>query len=263
MIGFWAAVVQLGVVGAAFAEVASLTPIADNTLYEDVTGALSNGAGTGMFAGKNASGLIRRAVVAFDVAGAVPAGATINSVTLTMNMSQTPAGNQNVALHRLLADWGEGTSVAGGAGGGGAPSTSGDATWIHTFFNTSFWSAVGGDYAASPSASTTVGSAIGNYVWTSTPAMVADVQAWLDSPSSDFGWAVVGNEAVVQTLKRFDTREISTPALRPTLTINYTPAAAVPTLSQKGLFAMGLLLLTIGSIVMAARGSPGGLSDPR
>src|SRR5262245_28061693 len=171
MIGFLAAVIQLGVIETASADVVNLTPIADNTLYEDVTGALSNGAGTGMFAGKNGSGLIRRAVVAFDVAGAVPAGATINSVTLTMNMSQTPTGNQNVALHRLLADWGEGTSVAGGGGGGGAPSTSGDATWIHTFFNTSFWSSVGGNYAASPSATTTVG-AIGSYVWTSTAALV-------------------------------------------------------------------------------------------
>src|SRR5262245_35539492 len=196
MIGFLAAVIQLGVIETASADVVNLTPIADNTLYEDVTGALSNGAGTGMFAGKNGSGLIRRAVVAFDVAGALPAGATISSVTLTMNMSQTPAGNQNVSLHRLLADWGEGTSVAAGAGGGGAPSTSGDATWIHTFFNTSFWSAVGGDYAASPSATATVGSAIGPYVWASTAAMVADVQAWLNSPGSNFGWAVVGNEAV-------------------------------------------------------------------
>ena len=56
MIGFWAAVVQLGVVGAAFAEVASLTPIADNTLYEDVTGALSNGPVPGCSPGRTRAG---------------------------------------------------------------------------------------------------------------------------------------------------------------------------------------------------------------
>src|SRR5262245_1666242 len=251
--GLLVAVIQLTTVGTALADVANLTPIADNTLYEDATGSFSNGAGTGMFAGTVASGPIRRAVIAFDVASAVPAGATIDSVTLSMNMSLTPVGDQPVALRRLLADWGEGSSVALGGGGGGAPSTTGDATWIHTFFDTSLWSAAGGDFAESPSATATVGSATGIYVWGSTAAMVADVQGWLDSPDSNFGWAVVGNEAAMPTVKRFDTREISTPALRPTLTVHYTPVAAVPSLSRRGVVVATFLLLTIGSVAALAR----------
>ena len=94
-------------------------PSKDNTLYESSTGALSNGAGQHIFAGKNNSGAIRRAVLAFDVSG-VPTGATIDTVSLKLNMSQTVSGAQTVTLHKLLADWGEGSSVATGGGGGEA-----------------------------------------------------------------------------------------------------------------------------------------------
>ncbi len=198
----------------------------DNTLYEDATGALSNGAGGSFFVGRvNLTGqtLIRRGLIAFDVAGNVPTGATILSLTLRLNMSQTISGTQTIALHRALADWGEGTSVGSGSG---APSTPGDATWIHTFFNTSFWSSAGGDFAAAPSATQQV-SGLGVYTWASTPALVSDAQAWLDSASTNFGWVVLGNESTFPTSKRFDTRENSVPGARPMLTINYTPPVGV------------------------------------
>ena len=91
----------------------------DNTLYQSATGALSNGAGQHFFAGKNNSSQIRRGVSAFDIAGGVPTGSTINSVTLTLNMSRTRlgVGAQTVNLHLLVADWGEGTSDALGQEG--------------------------------------------------------------------------------------------------------------------------------------------------
>src|SRR5262245_34209367 len=114
----------------------SLTAVADNTLYESDTGALSNGAGQHLYVGKTgftAGNKIRRAVVQFDLA-AIPAGSTINTATLTLNVSRPNNGAQTVELHRLLNSWGEGNSDAGpGAEGDGAPSASGDATWIHRF----------------------------------------------------------------------------------------------------------------------------------
>ena len=87
----------------------------DNTLYSTTT--TSNGAGTGMFCGRTgpAGGpTVQRSVVAFDVAGAVPAGSTVTGVTLTLTLvawSQNNQATQTHTLHRVLADWGEGTSM--------------------------------------------------------------------------------------------------------------------------------------------------------
>ena len=199
-----------------------LQPSKDNTLYEDATGSLSNGAGTGMFVGRtNASDLIRRGLVAFNIAGNIPATATITGVTLRMTVSQSTSGSREVQLRRALAEWGEGTSVAGGGGGGGAPSTTGDATWIHTFFSSSFWANAGGDFSATVSASQTVGN-FGDFTWGSTAQMVSDVQNWLNNPTSNHGWLVLGDETATRTAKRFDTREGTSP---PQLTVTYNPTS--------------------------------------
>ena len=99
---------------------ADLSPLKDNTLYESATGALSNGAGQHFFSGKtDSSALLRRGLITFDIAGSIPAGSTIESVTLTLNMSKTSSGTQTIELHRLLADWGEGSSDAPSNEGGG------------------------------------------------------------------------------------------------------------------------------------------------
>jgi hypothetical protein len=213
------------------ADVVTLPCALDNTLYESATGALSNGIGPTMFAGRTAQATNsrRRAVLFFNVAQSVPASATIVAVTLTLSMSQaaTP-GAQSIELHRVLASWGEGTSDAGPSGGSGAPATTGDATWKHRFFNTTSWSVLGGDFAAAASASQSV-AVEGPYVWGSTPGMVADVQAWLSTPAVNQGWLLLGNEAVVSSVKRFETREAVDPLARPVLTITYdrsTPATA-------------------------------------
>ena len=91
----------------------------DNTLYEDGTGSLSNGAGKHFFVGNNAQPRIRRGVISFDIEAAIPAGSTINSVELILHMSRTISGDFPTDLHPLTANWGEGTSQAGGGEGGG------------------------------------------------------------------------------------------------------------------------------------------------
>lgn len=209
-----------------------LTPIQDNTLYEvpsrtpDGLGDLSNGAGSYLFAGRILNGELRRALIAFDIAGSLPAGATISEVAVTLQMSKTIAGATPVGLHRLLADWGEGDSQAGGEEGAGAPAQSGDATWNHTFFPTSLWMAPGGDFVGSPSSSSSVAGE-GSYSWPSTPELVADVQSWLDSPSTNFGWLVVGSESSPPTAKRFNSRENDSG--EPTLSITYqAPVPSTP-----------------------------------
>ena len=124
-----------------------INPSKDNTLYQYVSadGDRSNALGDHFFAGTTAEGETRRGVIAFDIAGSIPAGSTITSVTLTLNMSRTVSGERTVELHKLLADWGEGTSIASGEEGDGAPATANDATWRHRFYDTIFWTTEGGE----------------------------------------------------------------------------------------------------------------------
>ena len=201
---------------------ATLTPSKDNTLYENSGGNTSNGAGEWIFAGKTKNGgLIRRAVMAFDIVSAVPAGATIESATLKLHMSKSRAGPETVKLHRLLGDWGEGASDASANEGGGTRSASGDATWKHRFFSSDDWQTLGGDFSAEASASASV-AGVGDYVWSSTSQMVDDVQSWLDDPSTNAGWILIGNESSNETTKRFYSRENSDTSKRPLLAITFT-----------------------------------------
>jgi hypothetical protein len=212
--------------GLASADIININPSKDNTLYQyvEADGDRSNALGDHFFAGMTAQAEIRRGVVAFDIAGNIPAGSTITSVTLTMNMSRTISDARTVELHKLLADWGEGTSNANGQEGDGAPATTNDATWRHRFYDTIFWTMQGGDFSGTVSASQLVGD-IGQYVWSSVQ-MVADVQSWLDNPASNFGWLVLGDESTSPTSKRFDTRESTSP---PVLTIEYASPTPTPT----------------------------------
>lgn len=209
----------------AAADTVVIYPVADNTLIEDPAGAWSLGAAGQFYAGRvgeNGGNSKRRGVVRFDPAASMPAGATVTAVTLRMNCSATQTGTYTVALHRCLDSWGEGTSSA--FGGGGAPSTPNDATWLHRFYPDVLWDTPGGEFAATASAAKSIG-AVGFYTWGSTAGMVADVQAWLNQPAANFGWTVIGNEVTLQSVKRFDTRE--SPSTRPQLTITFTPPAAV------------------------------------
>ncbi len=196
----------------------------DNTLYESATGSLSNGAGNAFFAGTTDNGLIRRAVIAFDLS-AIPPGSTVSSVTLTLYMSRTRTQAENVALYRALADWGEETSSASGEEGSGAPATTGDATWLHRFYPSTFWASPGGDFSATASATTSVTNQTGFYSWSSA-AMATNVQAWVNNPGSNFGWIIRGNEVNIKSTKRFESRQSATSTQRPVLTVVYTPGGA-------------------------------------
>jgi hypothetical protein len=201
-------------------ETIDLMPTKDNTLYEDETGSLSNGAGQYMFVGRTASTTDkkRRAILAFDVAGSIPADATITTATLALNLSKTNSGATTINLHVAASDWGEGSSQASGQEGGGGAATPGDVTWIHAFYDTVNWTNPGGDYDVGVSA-TAVVTGLGKYQW-STPQMAADVQDWLDN-GGNYGWILIGDEASNFTTRRFDSRENTNPANRPVLTVTY------------------------------------------
>jgi MYXO-CTERM domain-containing protein len=197
----------------------------DNTLYDDGAGQLSNGGGTAMFAGNNAAGERRRALVYFDVAGHVPAGMTITGARLTLANSAANVSPVTISVHRVLEGWGEGASVAvGGGQGRGAQAEPGDATWLHRFYPGVFWSTPGGVFDPAASAWTVVGG-VGLYAWESS-GLAADVQSFLDSPGSNHGWIIIGDESAAQTARRFSTREEPDPASRPVLEVTYIPGPA-------------------------------------
>ena len=97
----------------------------------------------------------------------------------------------------------------------------GDATWLQRVFRSLAWTTPGGDFAATASANRDV-AGLGAYAWQSSE-MAADVQGWLDSPATNFGWILIGDESSNATAKRYDAREST--ATRPTLTVYYTVPA--------------------------------------
>jgi len=220
-----------------------LQPSKDNTLIQQTNPAaqLSNGQGD-IFVGRTAQDgagqttstiSIRRGLVAFNVAGSVPAGATITGVTLTMRDVMGLNGDPTVELHRSLQDWGEGASFQNG--GMGAAAQNGDATWLYTFYNSASpalsptWATAGGSYSPTVSAIATIFDDLGAgqlFSWTSTsnPQMITDVQSWLDNPAANFGWLMkVTDESIGQTAKRFNSGESTvSPNVPPVLTITYS-----------------------------------------
>jgi hypothetical protein len=192
----------------------------DNTLYESATGALSNGAGTGFFVGINGFGQKLRGLLHFNVAAAVPAGAAIVAAHLTIDSRQSNySPNLDVTVHRAAQAWGEGTSVAPSGGGGGGAATTGDATWLHTFWPGTFWTNAGGDFSSDKFTISTP--QIGIATSPDGPESAADVQFWLDNPAQNFGWVLKSDESVFSpTARRFASRQ-ATSGQRPTLTVTY------------------------------------------
>jgi len=218
---------------AAHAATVTLQPSADTTIYQGTDPVSlesfednSCGGGPDAFSGVTNDGFIRRALLHFDVAGSIPAGAVIQGVTLAIDVNRS-GDNQDatMTLHPLQHLWGEGINDCSPirGGGQGIDAAVGDATWLDALFQQAPWASPGADFGAA-SASAAIGTR-GVYTWDSAtnPAMVADVQGWLDLPALNFGWVLVGDEGRTSTTRRFNTREGSSP---PTLTIDFTAADA-------------------------------------
>jgi len=235
------------------ADVAELPAMQDTTLYEDVNGRLGNGAGQYLFIGRTwdengVDKLLRRALVKFDL-GVVPAGSTIDSVNFGITIDQVPpiASNFILSLHTVSENWGEGASNAPGPEGRGTTAQPGDATWLHRFYDSDVWNTAGGDFAPGAVASEPVSSAPQSVIFASSPQLVAAVQAWVDDPSSNHGWILLGDEIVTQNARRILSRENAGPG-NPLLSIEFTPPppVAIPTMTITGLLALVFSLLIFG-----------------
>jgi hypothetical protein len=251
----YAAFLLLLVSSVTHAKSVTISASKDNTIFENAPNN-SGGGMAGIFAGTNNASSKRRGLIAFDVAANVPAASTITSVDLRLYLGLSPnTSGQAIGLHRLTADWDEGTAGSStltvGGLGNGAPAAAGDATWTARNFGSNLWSNPGatGDFNAAASAAANVGGPPDNpHTWASTAALINDVQIWLDSPSANFGWALINaNEVNAQSFKAFYSRSSTLnsqnnpldPAFRPALTVTYIPE---PTSSVLTMLAIGLLL---------------------
>lgn len=219
--------------GAVFAQSAPapqqvrLEAVADTTIFGNQGGdtafdATSDGSGPNLWTAVLASGTTRRALVRFDLSG-VPAGSRVVSASLDFFVVRA-RDEHNTSLHRVLAAWGEGASNGGDAGVG-APAQPGDATWSHRLWPGTPWAQRGGDFVATVSAVRSVGFGPASYTFESTPALVADVQGWLNVPASNHGWILIGDDQGIQNAKRFASRQSGTASARPTLVLTVEPAA--------------------------------------
>jgi hypothetical protein len=213
----------LAVAPAAADVTVTLNPDKDNTLcqYGDSSNALGD-----IYAGRTGQADTdsrRRGAIHFNVAGSVPAGATITSAKLRLYLNQaSDANSHTLSLRKASASWGEGTSFF--AGGRCAAKTTNDASWTYRFYSATTWTSTGGDFSGTSTQTCSVGSTLQYYEWLSSSAMIADVQGWLTTSSTNYGWVVLGNEAQSATARRFTSREGTSTQL-PQLVITYTTGA--------------------------------------
>jgi len=251
------------------ADSVTITSNRDTSIYKGFPNN-SNGGGVGMFAGNDNNSNTSRGLIGFDVVGNLPAGAIVQSVELTLNLGQVAGAGSSgsgaggdptprtISLVALSANWGEGTAGSGtttipGTGSGFAAG-SGDATWNARSYSASSpvpWTNPGGDFSAIASGSAVVGnpsSVPTPFSWTSTAAMVSDVQSWLNNPAANFGWLLTNsNEASPKTSRAFYTHEATNAALRPALHIVFV----VP--EPATLKSLGLGILGFGAVVYRRR----------
>jgi glucose/arabinose dehydrogenase len=200
-------------------------PSIDNTMYAESPG-FSNGQGH-LFSGFTVNGPNeRRALIAFNLTNAVPAGAPVTSATLDLTVTKVsiPNPHADFTLHKVGELWGEGGSDAGSNGGAGALAQTNDATWSHRLFDSAMWTTPGGVFNSVASGAKQIGD-LGPYTFNDAP-LADDVRSWIANPSQNFGWILI-SENVAGCAKQFASGEDPTAAFRPKLTINYKSAPAL------------------------------------
>ena len=216
----------------AHAEQITLFPCADTTLFE-FKPTNSMGGIDWISAGTTQNGNSNRALIKFNVASALPVGATITDIGVNVSVTRTPVdGNTDslFSLRRVLRPWNEGSNLAADSNypGQGSPAAPGDATWTHASWGTAAWSIPGGqegvDYSGDFSASTSIAGVRAAPYFFESGGMIADVQLWLDHPEQNFGWMLkTEDEESTFTARRFGSRELESPSESPQLIITYLP----------------------------------------
>jgi len=198
----------------------------DATIFDTDT-ANSAGEYPYLYVGMTQNRGARRALISFDLSS-ISTASTVTSATLQFYIEPELSRSDVIqgAVHKMTKAWTEGgNQLVGNSGGTGSPAQPGDTTWSHVSYDTLPWTTPGADFAASASGTGTFG-APGSYVIISGAGLTADVQSWVTAPSTNFGWAVLGDESLAGTAKRFYSSE--SPELeKPILYVEFTPPSII------------------------------------
>jgi hypothetical protein len=203
------------------AETIEIIASADTTLRENAPAGNSGGA-PNLRVGTDREMWQSRTLLRFDVAAALPPGATVTAARLVLepaDQSREGAAPETFELRRVRDFWNEGD----GQGGAAEPQ---EATWQSRAHPQLRWTRPGGarafDFAKVPSATATVVST-GACTFDSTPELVADVQHALDHPQRHEGWMMTRASGTgANGVRTFAAREDT--ARAPRLTVEFTPA---------------------------------------
>lgn len=173
--------------GAAAAQSVSIEASRDATAIAGTE--LTDSAGARLVVGKTSDGVLQHAFVEFDVASAVPAGAQILAARLVLHVAADDDGAATrVDVRRAAAAWGDAANLT--------------------------------EPAPRASASKVV-ERPGKAAFGPTPAMVSDVQSWLDEPPGNHGWMLTPDTTAPPTVKRFASLEGEDAASRPSLIVDF------------------------------------------
>jgi hypothetical protein len=227
----------------------------DSSIFEDNVDN-SSSLGDFIFVGttgdRNGAGpSFRRGLIRFDIAGNLPSNATIQNASLILTIGKVPDEKfvgTTQSIHRVTTVWGAtNTALADpdNKQGNGVPAQDGEATWNEAIRGTTNWSNPGGDYNSLASASNGVSPVANSEVVWSDLGLINDIQLWLDTPSVNLGWIVIGNESFTKNARGYysmDNTDLSAAGRAPRLTIEYT---LVPEAKNAASILGGLALLVV------------------
>lgn len=214
----------------------TLVPSADTTLMQSDP-ANNMGAVQSLAVGVTGHRTAARGLMKFDLTG-IPAGATVTDVRLTIPVIREPLAVKPATfnLHRVRVDWGEGAKGAGVLTGSGGLATAGEATWTARRQAQTDWAAAGGavgqDFMETASGSAQAGASL---VYAGA-TVVADVQQWVTTPASNFGWLIKDSAEVAtnQTARRLVSREFDVAQPQMVVTYSTTPILRIVELARLG-----------------------------
>jgi hypothetical protein len=174
----------------------------------------NDGGAPSIYLGNDLSGGSMRGLIRFALPSTLNQRMVITSADFSLTTGALSGGSPTaatVSLQRLTENWGQGTGSGADPITGdftyGQACTAGGATWNQPLCFGVPWATAGGTVngtlSASASAPATSGSAV---KWSSTggTGMASDVQGWVNSPSSNYGWRLLSStDATSGDVQRF------------------------------------------------------------
>jgi VCBS repeat-containing protein len=206
---------------------ATLTAIDDSYLRQDAA-TTNYGAVTTFEVGRK-SNRTRRSILKFDLSS-IPAGAILESATLTLTRTGGDANTLTFSTHEVTQAWVEANT-----------------TWNNRQTGTAWTPSVGGTFKPTAISTTTVPATNGAYNWN----LLSMVQSWFNGTSVNNGVLIKQANETSQDKKHvFGSSENTTVANKPKLTITYKllgACTAVP--NQNPLAASDTVTFTSGSSI--------------